>query len=198
MNYLAQIEALLFVAGEEGLSLRHLASMVNLTPTALQQQLEKLAKKYESDETSSLCLIETAGCYKIVTKEIFADLLRDFAKAPVNQSLSRASLEVLSIIAYKQPITRIEVDDIRGVNSSSAISKLMSLGLIREAGKKEVIGRPNLYATTDYFLDFMGINDLSELIDVSNIELVDEEMTLFDQADFSEEATELAKNDEMV
>ncbi|WP_423217973.1 SMC-Scp complex subunit ScpB [Streptococcus equinus] len=198
MNYLAQIEALLFVAGEEGLSLRHLASMVNLTPTALQQQLEKLAKKYESDETSSLCLIETAGCYKIVTKEIFADLLRDFAKAPVNQSLSRASLEVLSIIAYKQPITRIEVDDIRGVNSSSAISKLMTLGLIREAGKKEVIGRPNLYATTDYFLDFMGINDLSELIDVSNIELVDEEMTLFDQADFSEEAAELAKNDEMV
>jgi segregation and condensation protein B len=138
------------------------------------------------------------GCYKIVTKEIFADLLRDFAKAPVNQSLSRASLEVLSIIAYKQPITRIEVDDIRGVNSSSAISKLMALGLIREAGKKEVIGRPNLYATTDYFLDFMGINDLSELIDVSNIELVDEEMTLFDQADYSEEAAELAKNDEMV
>lgn len=187
MNYLAQIEALLFVAGEEGLSLRHLASMVNLTPTALQQQLEKLAQKYEVDETSSLCLIETAGNYKIVTKEIFAGLLREFAKAPVNQSLSRASLEVLSIIAYKQPITRIEVDDIRGVNSSSAISKLMALGLITEAGKKEVIGRPNLYVTTDYFLDFMGINDLSELIDVSNIELVDEEMTLFDNSGLPEE-----------
>ena len=182
MNYLAQIEALLFVAGEEGLSLRHLASMVNLTPTALQQQLEKLAQKYEVDETSSLCLIETAGNYKIVTKEIFAGLLREFAKAPVNQSLSRASLE-----AYKQPITRIEVDDIRGVNSSSAISKLMALGLITEAGKKEVIGRPNLYVTTDYFLDFMGINDLSELIDVSNIELVDEEMTLFDNSGLPEE-----------
>ena len=187
LNYLAQIEALLFVAGEEGLSLRHLASMVNLTPRALQQQLEKLAQKYETDETSSLCMIETAGNYKIVTKEIFADLLREFAKAPVNQSLSRASLEVLSIIAYKQPITRIEVDDIRGVNSSSAISKLMALGLITEAGKKEVIGRPNLYATTDYFLDFMGINDLSELIDISNIELVDEEMTLFDNSGLPEE-----------
>ena len=81
MNYLAQIEALLFVAGEEGLSLRHLASMVNLTPTALQQQLEKLAQKYETDETSSLFLIETAGNYKIVTKEIFADLLREFANS---------------------------------------------------------------------------------------------------------------------
>lgn len=198
MNYLAQIEALLFVAGEEGLSLRHLASMVNLTPTALQQQLEKLTQKYEADESSSLCLIETAGCYKIVTKEIFADLLRDFAKAPVNQSLSRASLEVLSIIAYKQPITRIEVDDIRGVNSSSAISKLMALGLICEAGKKEVIGRPNLYATTNYFLDFMGINDLSELIDVSNIEVVDEEMTLFEEPKLVQEETELAKIDEMM
>lgn len=187
MNYLAQIEALLFVAGEEGLSLRYLANMVNLTPTALQQQLEKLAEKYEMDETSSLCLIETASHYKLVTKEIFADLLREFAKAPVNQSLSRASLEVLSIIAYKQPITRIEVDDIRGVNSSSAISKLMALGLITEAGKKEVIGRPNLYATTDYFLDFMGINDLTELIDVSNVELVDEEMALFDKSSMTEE-----------
>ena len=176
MNYLAQIEALLFVAGEEGLSLRHLASMVNLTPTALQQQLEKLTQKYEADESSSLCLIETA----------------------VNQSLSRASLEVLSIIAYKQPITRIEVDDIRGVNSSSAISKLMALGLICEAGKKEVIGRPNLYATTNYFLDFMGINDLSELIDVSNIEVVDEEMTLFEEPKLAQEETELAKTDEMM
>ena len=63
----------------------------------------------------------------------------------------------------------------------------MALGLITEAGKKEVIGRPNLYVTTDYFLDFMGINDLSELIDVSNIELVDEEMTLFDNSGLPEE-----------
>ena len=179
MNYLAQIEALLFVAGEEGLSLRHLASMVNLTPTALQQQLEKLAQKYEVDETSSLCLIETAGNYKIVTKEIFAGLLREFAKAPVNQSLSRASLEVLSIIAYKQPITRIEVDDIRGVNSSSAISKLMALGLITEAGKKEVIGRPNLYVTTDYFLDYIGINSLDELVAIDQLELEEQETSLF-------------------
>ena len=81
----------------------------------------------------------------------------------MNQSLSRAALETLSIIAYKQPITRIEVDDIRGVNSSGAISKLLSFELIREDGKKEVIGRPNLYVTTDYFLDYMGINHLDEL-----------------------------------
>ncbi|MCI7677041.1 MAG: SMC-Scp complex subunit ScpB [Streptococcus orisratti] len=187
MNYLAQVEALLFVAGEDGLSLRQLASLLNLTPTALQQQLEKLSQKYQEDDSSSLCLLETSNTYKLVTKEVFADLLRDFAKAPVNQSLSRASTEVLSIIAYKQPITRIEVDDIRGVNSTSAISKLMALGLITEAGKKEVIGRPNLYATTDYFLDFMGINDLAELVDVSNVEIGEEEMTLFNTTEIPEE-----------
>ena len=74
----------------------------------------------------------------------------------MNQSLSRAALETLSIIAYKQPITRVEVDDIRGVNSSGAITKLLSFDLIREDGKKEVIGRPNLYVTTEYFLDTWG------------------------------------------
>lgn len=181
MNYLAQLEALLFVAGEDGLSLRQMAELVNLTPTALTQQLDKLAEKYAQDGTSALDLLQTAQTYKLVTKDGFAELLRDYAKAPVNQSLSRASLEVLSIIAYKQPITRIEVDDIRGVNSSSAITKLMTFGLIKIIGKKEVIGTPNLYATTDYFLDYMGINHLDELVDASSIELVDDEITLFSE-----------------
>lgn len=188
MNDLAQLEALLFVAGEEGLSLRYLAGMLQLTPSQLKELLQILAQKYELDDTTALCLIETAGRYKMATKETFSDLLREFAKAPVNQSLSRASLEVLSIIAYKQPITRIEIDDIRGVNSSSAVSKLLSLGLIQEAGKKEVIGRPNLYATTDYFLDFMGINDLTELVDASHIELVDEEVSLFGETKQTDDA----------
>lgn len=71
-----------------------------------------------------------------MTKPDFACLLRDYSKTPINQSLSRASLEVLSIVAYKQPITRAEVDDIRGVNSSGAIAKLQAFGLIREAGKR--------------------------------------------------------------
>ena len=183
MTYLSQIEALLFVAGEDGLSLRDLAVLLDLSPTALQQQLEKLEQRYQKDENSSLCLKETAKTYKLVTKPAFADVLRKYARAPINQSLSRASLEVLSIIAYKQPLTRIEIDDIRGVNSSGALSKLQAFGLIQEVGKKEVLGRPNLYATTDYFLDYMGINHLEELPDISGIEIKDEETALFTQAD---------------
>ena len=180
MTPLSKIEALLFVAGEDGLGLRQLAALLDMPAPALIQQLEKLDQKYEADQDSALYLMESSKTYKLVTKKDYAELLRQYSKTPINQSLSRASLEVLSIIAYKQPITRIEVDDIRGVNSSGAISKLQAFDLIRENGKKEVLGRPNLYVTTDYFLDYMGINSLEELPDASGIELKDEEFTLFD------------------
>ncbi|NQG96796.1 segregation/condensation protein B [Streptococcus suis] len=179
MSRLAEIEVLLFVAGEDGLTVRNLAEMLDMTPSAVLQQLEKLADKYQSDSQSGLALLESSNRYKLVTKKDYADLLRIYAKTPINQTMSRALLETLSIVAYKQPITRVEVDDIRGVNSSGAISKLQAFDLIRENGKKEVIGRPNLYVTTEYFLDYMGINSLEELPDVSNLDLVEEEVELF-------------------
>ena len=179
MSKLAEIEALLFVAGEDGLRVRQLAELLSMPPTGVTQSLEKLAEKYQKDEDSSLALLETSNTYKIVTKQDFAELLREYSKAPINQSLSRAALETLSIIAYKQPITRMEVDEIRGVNSSGAISKLQMFDLIRENGKKEVLGRPNLYVITDYFLDYMGINSLEELPIVEETELIAEESQLF-------------------
>lgn len=195
MTSLSKIEALLFVAGEDGLSLRQLATLLDIPVTALLQQLEKMAQKYERDDNSALSLLESSKTYKLVTKKDYADLLRQYSKTPINQSLSRASLEVLSIIAYKQPITRIEVDNIRGVNSSSAISKLQAFDLIQEAGKKEVLGRPNLYVTSDYFLDYMGINSLEELPDASSIELKDEEFTLFDNKENEEQISENVKEE---
>ena len=179
MSKLAEIEALLFVAGEDGLRVRQIAELLSIPPTGVTQSLEKLAEKYQKDEDSSLALLETSNTYKIVTKQEFAELLREYSKAPINQSLSRAALETLSIIAYKQPSTRMEVDEIRGVNSSGAISKLQIFDLIRENGKKEVLGRPNLYVTTDYFLDYMGINSLEELPIVEETELMAEESQLF-------------------
>ena len=188
MTPLSKIEALLFVAGED-------ATLLDIPVTALLQQLEKMAQKYERDDNSALSLLESSKTYKLVTKKDYADLLRQYSKTPINQSLSRASLEVLSIIAYKQPITRIEVDNIRGVNSSSAISKLQAFDLIQEAGKKEVLGRPNLYVTSDYFLDYMGINSLEELPDASSIELKNEEFTLFDNKENEEQISENVKEE---
>lgn len=194
MSRLAEIEVLLFIAGEDGLTLRELAELTSLTPSALLQQIEKLSEKYDTDSESGLAVLESSNRYKLVTKKVYSELLRAYSRTPINQSMSRALLETLSIVAYKQPITRVEVDDIRGVNSSGAISKLQAFDLIKENGKKEVIGRPNLYITTDYFLDYMGINDLSELPDVSSLDLVDEETELF--AEKIEEATEDSTSEE--
>ena len=185
-SHLARLEALLFVAGEDGLSLRTMAQLLEIPVTGLTQSLEKLQAKYEADEDSALCLLESSNTYKLVTKADFASLLREYSKTPINQSLSRASLEVLSIIAYKQPITRAEVDAIRGVNSSGAIAKLQAFDLVREAGKKDAVGRPNLYATTDYFLDYMGINSLDELVAIDQLELEDQETSLFKEEDLEE------------
>ena len=185
-SHLARLEALLFVAGEDGLSLRTMAQLLEMPVTGLTQSLDKLQAKYEADEDSSLCLLESSNTYKLVTKANFASLLREYSKTPINQSLSRASLEVLSIIAYKQPSTRAEVDAIRGVNSSGAITKLQAFDLVREAGKKDAVGRPNLYATTDYFLDYMGINSLDELVAIDQLELEDQETSLFKEEDLEE------------
>ena len=183
MSKLSEIEALLFVAGEDGLRVQQIAEILSMPLTGVYQSLEKLAAKHEQDSDSSLSLIETSNTVKLVTKQNFAELLKVYSKSPINQSLSRAALETLSIIAYKQPITRVEIDDIRGVNSSGAIAKLQAFELIREDGKKEVIGRPNLYVTTDYFLDYMGINHLEELPVVTDTELVAEESQLFSEVD---------------
>ena len=183
MSKLSEIEELLFVAGEDGLRVKQIAEILSMPLTGVYQSLEKLAAKHEQDSDSSLSLIETSNTFKLVTKQNFAELLKVYSKSPINQSLSRAALETLSIIAYKQPITRVEIDDIRGVNSSGAIAKLQAFELIREDGKKEVIGRPNLYVTTDYFLDYMGINHLEELPVVTDTELVAEESQLFSEVD---------------
>ena len=100
MSKLAEIEALLFVAGEDGLRVRQLAELLSMPPTGVTQSLEKLAEKYQKDEDSSLALLETSNTYKIVTKQEFAELLREYSKAPINQSLSRAALDS-SPIVYK-------------------------------------------------------------------------------------------------
>ena len=173
-SHLARLEALLFVAGEDGLSLRTMAQLLEMPVTGLTQSLEKLQAKYEADEDSALCLLESSNTYKLVTKADFASLLREYSKTPINQSLS------------KQPITRAEVDAIRGVNSSGAITKLQAFDLVREAGKKDAVGRPNLYATTDYFLDYMGINSLDELMAIDQLELEDQETSLFKEEDLEE------------
>ena len=95
MSKLSEIEALLFVAGEDGLRVQQIAEILSMPPTGVYQSLEKLAAKHEQDSESSLSLIETSNTFKLVTKQNFAELLKVYSKSPINQSLSRAALETL-------------------------------------------------------------------------------------------------------
>lgn len=181
LNKTASVELLFFVAGEEGLELNQLSELSGMSKFACEQQIERLIEKYQTDEESALTIIETAGKYKLATKESFAELLKNYAKTPLNQSLSRSALEVLSIVAYKQPITRLEIDQLRGVNSSGTLSTLRAYDLVEKTGTLEVVGRPGLYGTTEFFLDYIGINDLSELPEIDESQFIGEKQVLFNE-----------------
>lgn len=176
MNNVAIIEALLFVAGNDGLSLEELSKLTNSSFVGVAANIEELALRYKNDETSGLFLIETANTYQIVTKSEYADYIKEYAQSPFSQTLSRPLLETLAIVAYKQPITRVEIEEIRGVQVASNLQKLRSRQLIDEVGRLDKPGKPLLYGTTDFFLDYFGANSLEELPQLT-LEDDDDEMT---------------------
>lgn len=163
MNELAVYEALLFVAGEEGISLKELAQLTKSTSDHAKRCLERLEQHYLNTPESGLTLIETAESYRLVTKREYASIIQQYAHLPLSNKLSKASVETLAVIAYKQPITRMEIEELRGVQLASSLQKLKLRNLIQEIGRLDAPGRPVLYGTTDYFLDYFGLNDLTEL-----------------------------------
>ncbi|MCT4486881.1 SMC-Scp complex subunit ScpB [Levilactobacillus parabrevis] len=163
MSPLAQIESLLFVSGDEGITVADLAAATGLLRPAILASLERLAQKYAADQDSALELMVNDTTYRLVTKEAAGDLIKRYFENPLSTSLSPASLEVLAIIAYRQPITRIEVDEIRGVQSASTVQKLVLRRLVEDAGRLDEPGRPKLYRTSAYFLDYFGLKQLTDL-----------------------------------
>ena len=159
----AKVESLIFVSGNEGISITDLAHLTGLLKPAINEQLKLLIKKYNTDKTCSFELVQTGETVKFTTKKAFAPLIKSYFEAPATTTLSQAAIETLAIIAYKQPITRIDIEEIRGVKASGMIQKLMALELIKEDGRLDVPGRPILYSTTEKFLDHFGIKSLDEL-----------------------------------
>ena len=167
---ISQLEALLFVAGDEGMSINELSYVLSLSTEQVFEGLVQLNQKYKEDETCAIELKEYANRYMMTTKGKYQNLLQKYSQSPMAARLSQAALETLAVIAYKQPLTRMEVDQIRGVNSSASIQKLLNFQLIEEKGRLEVPGRPRIYATTDYFLDYFGLKNIDELPDISEME----------------------------
>lgn len=163
MTLQGAIESLLFVAGDEGLSLTDLELLLDHTTQDIQDALDKLHEKYLADETSGLALVVFARRYQLVTKGQYADVIKEYATAPFATKLSQASLETLAIIAYKQPITRAEIDQIRGVQSSGTLQKLQLRDLIQPLGRQDTPGKPIVYGVSEYFMNYFGVTDLSDL-----------------------------------
>ena len=173
-NYISVLEGLLFVAGDDGISLEEASYILELERSAVRQLLDELKKRLE-DENSGLELLLTASHDKLVTKASLKTYIEKYAVSPYSSQLSQASLETLAIIAYKQPVTRVDIESIRGVQSSGSIQKLLLRDLIEEAGRLETPGRPKLYKTTAYFMDYFGLESLDALPDASDLFDLDSE-----------------------
>lgn len=177
MEITGQIEALLFVAGDEGISLDELAYIVEEPTADIFEGIEKLKGRYIDDKSSAIHILEVGNHFILTTKKDYASLVKNYAQSPLSNTLSQAALETLSIIAYKQPITRMEVDEIRGVQSAGSVQKLAARQLIAEKSRVDGPGRAILYGTTDYFMNYFGLETLHDLPSIEEMEAeIDQEI----------------------
>ena len=171
MNIEAAIEGILFASGCS-VPIERLCEVTSCSKAAMRQTLEKMQKEYEENESRGIKLVRFEENYQLCTKSEYYDCIRALNAKRGKVSISNAGLEVLSIVAYNQPVTRSAVEFIRGVNSDGAMNRLAELGLIDEVGRLDAPGRPILYATTEEFLRCFSLESLDELPEVdSDVEL---------------------------
>ncbi len=189
------MEAVLFAAGNP-MSVREIAHIMEMGVLETQNTLTRLQAELD-ERQSGLTLRQVAGGYQLATRpEAYRTVER--LSQVVDRKISAPTMETLSIVAFKQPITKAEIENIRGVRVERALQKLLELELIAEVGRKPVLGRPILYGTTDTFLRCFGINTLEDLPELPSTEeavaaLDNEQMELFQEMQHLQENTETLK-----
>ena len=178
MNLLGVLEGILFVVGDEGITLKAVCEIMSIDEKQAKELLLELKARYESDEYG-IRVSYLGDAFKLTTKKEHKDYYEKLIENPETSLLSNAALETLAIIAYNQPITRVEIDEMRGVSSSHMIRKLVAKGLVKEAGKSNMPGRPNLYKTTSEFLDYFGLATLNDLPEIKELKEKDDNSELF-------------------
>lgn len=168
-RYEAIIEAILFTMGES-VELEKIASAIELDKKETKKILEQMMKHYEDDSTG-LQIIELNGAYQMCTKSEMYEYLIKIAKQPKRHALTDVLLETLSIIAYKQPITKVEIEKIRGVSCDHAVNKLVEYNLVCELGRLDAPGRPLLFGTTEEFLRSFGVHSIDELPTLNPVQI---------------------------
>lgn len=156
------LEGLLFITGDDGLTLEEISEVLEIEQDDVLELINKLKEDYLSEERG-IMIQDFAGKYKLTTKKEHKNYYEKLSELSNSKTLSQSALETLAIIAYNQPITRLEIDELRGIQSSQMIRNLISRDLVKEVGRKDTIGKPRLYAVTDEFLDYFGLTSLSEL-----------------------------------
>lgn len=155
-----RMEALIFASGDP-ISIKDLNSFLELVPDAVEQLIDEMIIDYENSNRG-IRLVRIDDTISLVTKVEYSDTVKRLAKVNERQSLSQGALECLAIIAYRQPVTRVEIDEIRGVSSEYVLNRLLEKNIIKVAGRKDAPGKPRLYATTDEFLLEFGFSDLKD------------------------------------
>ncbi len=168
MKKIAILEGLLFVVGDEGITLDNICEIMNIKKKEAQELLKSLREEYNKEERG-IRISFIGEAFKLTTKQEHKDYYQKLITTRGTNTLSQAALETLAIIAYNQPITRVEVDELRGISSINMIRKLMAKDLVKISGKSNLPGRPNLYRTTSEFLDYFGLATLGDLPELPNI-----------------------------
>ena len=165
MNLKAVLEGLLFVVGDDGLDLDEISRVLEISKDDVKELIKELQKDYQNSDRG--IRIDFLGDkLKLTTKKEHNMYYQKLLTTEDNNNLSQAALETLAIIAYNQPITRVKVDELRGISNNHIIRKLVAKGLIKESGRSNMPGRPILYETTSEFLDYFGLSSLDELPDM--------------------------------
>ncbi len=186
----AAIEAMLFASGE-AVPVRRLAEVIELSEVKTVKLLEELKNKYDNDKNCGIRLTRLEDSYQLSSKKEYYEAIRDLTERKRRASLSNAGLEVLSLVAYNQPITRSSIEFIRGVNSDGALNKLIEAGLVEEVGRLDAPGRPMLFGTSEEFLRCFDLSSISELPNIDleyNFSEMSGEAVLGEQMEFGGEA----------
>ena len=165
MKNKAVLEGLLFVVGEDGLTLDQIEEVLGLKEEEVKELVNELKHSYENEDRG-LRIDFLGNRLKLTTKFEHRQYYQKLLENPETNTLSQAALETLAIIAYNEPITRMQIDKLRGVGSSQMIRKLVAKGLVKESGRSDLPGRPILYETTNDFLDYFGLSNIKELPDM--------------------------------
>ena len=161
-RYLGILEGLLFVVGDEGLTLQQIQELLEINEDDAKELVKRLRSRYE-DESYGVQLSFLGNSFKLTTKKEHRDFYQKLIENPSTNNLSQSALETLAILAYNEPVTIQDIDTIRGINSREMVRRLIAKGFVKEVGRSDGVGHATTYATTRDFLDYFGLSSKDQL-----------------------------------